>query len=80
MLKTMFFLSIVALSGPRKVIKFDFVGQMPILTERSYSVTLKTLFFKNIQLDYCTVSKLNFLRQRSTNVNRSKFTTVIFIH
>ena len=41
----------MALSGPRKVVKFYFVGQIPILTERSCSVTLKTLFFKNIQLE-----------------------------
>ena len=47
----MFFLSIVALSGPRKVIKFNFDDQMPILTERYCSVTLKTMFFKNIQLE-----------------------------
>ena len=41
----------MALSGPRKAIRFDFVGLIPILTERSDSVTLKHLFFKNIQLE-----------------------------
>ena len=55
------FLSIVTLSGPRKMIKFYFVGQMPILTERSCSVMVKTLFFKNIQLELLYSFRAKFL-------------------
>ena len=45
------FLDFVELSVPRKMIKCYFVGQMPILTERSCSVMVKTPFFRNIQLE-----------------------------
>ena len=51
----------MALSGPRKVINFDFVDQIPILTERSCSVTQKTMFFKNIQLELLYSFKAKFL-------------------
>ena len=75
-----FFWSIVALSGPRKVIKFNFVDQIPILTMRSCSVTLKTLFFKNIQLELLYSFRAKFLTPANTMINSSMFSTLILIH
>ena len=39
-----------------------------------------TGFTEIFNLNYCTVSELNFLRQRSTSDHRSHFTTVIFVY
>ena len=57
----------MAPSGPCKAINFDFVDQIPILTERSCSVTLKTLFFKNIQVELLHSFRAKFLRYLHTN-------------
>ena len=62
------------------MIKFVFVGQIPILTERSCSVTLKTLVFKNIQLELLYSFKAKFLTPANTKINSSMFSTLIFIH
>ena len=66
----------MALSGPRKAIRFDFVGQMPILTERSYFVTLKTMFFKNIDIQlellYCFEAKFRVIESKSQNFEFEK--------
>ena len=70
----------MALSGPRKVIKLYFVDQIPILTVRSCSVTLKTLFFKNIQLELLYSFRAKFLTPANTMINSSMFSTLIFIH
>ena len=79
MLKIMF-LYFVAVCVPHKVIKFDFVDQISILTERSCSVTLKTLFFKNIQLELLYSFRAKFLTPANTMINSSMFSTLIFIH
>ena len=61
MLKIMFFGVLSRALTSAKMIKCDFVGQLPIVTERLCSVMVKQLIFKIIQIELLYSFRAKFL-------------------
>ena len=61
MLKIMFFRVLSRSLTSAKMIKRDFVGQLPIVTERLCSVMVKQLIFKIIQIELLYSFRAKFL-------------------
>ena len=74
MLKIKFVLYFVALPVPRKVVNFDFVDQMPIVTERLCSVMVCDRFSINIQGDVTQRNRRHTIGDRLSQYTK---TTVI---
>ena len=67
MLKIMFFRVLSRSLTSAKMIKCDFAGQLPIVTERLCSVMVKQLIFKIIQIELLYSFRAKFLTPVKTS-------------